>query len=70
MQVKQAFIFSILVVLIGNVMGFFVGRALSVDLPPVCKKWNTNYIMELSLFLTGFVSFLVYNTKSFKSFVV
>jgi hypothetical protein len=51
-------------------MGFFVGRALSVDLPPVCKKWNTNYIMEISLFLTGFVSFLVYNTKSFKSFMV
>ena len=70
MQVKEAFIFSILVVVIGNIMGFFVGRALSIDLPSVCKKWNTNYIMEISLFLTGFVSFLVYNTKSFTSFMV
>ena len=31
-----------------------------VDLPPVCKDWNKNYIMEISLFLTGFLTHLAF----------
>lgn len=57
---KDAFLFALLVVVIGNVVGFFVGATLGVDLPPVCKKWNKNYVMEISLFITGFVSYLVF----------
>lgn len=58
---KEALLFSILVVIVGNIMGFFVGLSLGVDLPPVCKKWNKNYIMEITLFITGMISFLLYD---------
>lgn len=57
---KDAILFAILLVVIGNIVGYFVGAALGVDLPPVCKKWNKNYIMEISLFITGFISYLVF----------
>ena len=57
---KDALFFAILVVLIGNIIGFFVGAAFGVDLPPVCKKWNKNHVMEISLFITGFISYLVF----------
>ena len=57
---KDAFLFALLVVVVGNVVGFFVGATLGVDLPPVCKKWNQNYVMEISLFITGFIAYLVF----------
>ena len=60
LYMKDALFFALLVVIVGNIAGFFVGATLGVDLPPVCKKWNQNYIMEISLFITGFVSYLVF----------
>lgn len=55
----EALVVGVLVVVVGTVVGFFVGRVASVDLPAVCKKWNKNHVMEISLFLTGFITHIL-----------
>ncbi len=44
---------GILNVVIGSIVGFFIGRSMGMDLPVICKQWNKNHIMEISLFITG-----------------
>jgi hypothetical protein len=56
---KEAFVVGILVVVVGTLVGFGFGKLFSTDLPPVCKDWNKNYIMELSLFVTGFIAHIL-----------
>ena len=55
----EAVIVWIMVVVVGSGVGYLVGRVNSVDLPKVCKKWNKNHVMEISLFLTGVVLHLL-----------
>lgn len=55
----EAFIVGIATVVIGTIIGFIIGRSISVDLPKLCKEWNKNHIMEISLFFTGFILHLV-----------
>ena len=55
----EAFAVGIATVIIGSFVGFLIGRSSSVDLPKLCKEWNKNHIMEISLFLTGFILHLL-----------
>ena len=48
-------------VIIGTIVSFIVGKLNKSSLPPVCKDWNKNFIMEICLFLTGFLSYFVYH---------
>ena len=41
--------------LVSNVMRMFTKNSL----PAVCKSWNKNHVMEIALFLTGFVAHLL-----------
>ena len=50
----EAFIVGIMTVIVGTIVGFFIGKFFSSNLPKVCKKWNKNHVMEISLFFTGF----------------
>ena len=45
---------GIITVVVGTIAGLVVGKLFSSNLPKVCKKWNKNHVMEISLFLTGF----------------
>ncbi len=49
----EALVVGIMVVVAGSLVSFLVGLMFKTDLPPVCKDWNKNYVMELSLFFTG-----------------
>jgi len=55
----ESVVVGLLVLAVGTVVSFGVGALFSVDLPAVCRKWNKNHIMELCLFLTGFVAHLL-----------
>ncbi len=53
------------IMLIGTVVGYFVGYFMRVflpttKLPVVCKRWNRYHVMEISLFLTGFLGHLLF----------
>ena len=60
LDIKQALVFSFIVLLVGIVVGFIIGQIFKSDLPSVCKKWNKHHVMEISLLITGFISYLVF----------
>tara|TARA_B100000508_G_C11459498_1_gene278442 strand:- start:1959 stop:2234 length:276 start_codon:yes stop_codon:yes gene_type:complete len=55
----EAIICGLVILIIGSIVGFVLSKLTVSDLPPVCKDWNKNFIMEISLFLTGFFAFLL-----------
>ena len=56
----EALVVGVSVVAFGTLITWIIGNSLKVDLPPVCKDWNKNYVMEISLFLTGFFAHLFF----------
>ena len=56
----EAFFVGIAIVVMGTLVAGSFALFMKSDLPPVCKDWNKNYVMELSLFFTGFVSHLLF----------
>ena len=52
--IYEAVLAGIFVVVIGSIVGYILGRFFSTKLPIVCRTWNKNHIMEISLFFTGF----------------
>ena len=61
----EALVVGIVTVISGTIVTYFIGRTFSVDLPPVCKNWNKNYAMEISLFFTGVFAHLVFEGLGF-----
>ena len=55
----EAVVIGIATIFIGTAVGYFVGKQSSIDLPSLCKEWNKNHIMEISLFFTGFFLHLI-----------
>ena len=57
----EAFIVGISTVIMGIIVTY-VMRAVSPSsqVPTVCKDWNKNHVMEMSLFLTGFFLHIAY----------
>lgn len=56
----KALIIGILTVIVGSIIGYVMSNTKGTnDLPNECKSWNKNYVMEKSLFLTGFVTYLL-----------
>lgn len=53
--IKEATFVGILTALIGYVASAIVKPYFKVDLPEICKSWNKKYLMEMSLFVTGFL---------------
>ena len=56
----EAFFVGIVIVIMGTLVAGSFAFFMKSDLPPVCKDWNKNYVMELSLFFTGVVSHLFF----------
>lgn len=61
-NLTDAVVFGIIVLIMGGVTHVVLGNIsqLSVQLPPVCKDWNKYHVMEISLFVTGFLSYIVF----------
>lgn len=50
----QAVMFGVVVVLIGLILSMIFGF-LKPELPEECAIWNKYYVMEITLFLNGFI---------------
>lgn len=61
MDIPDSIIYSFLFVIVGTVVGGIIGKLFSSDLPKVCKSWNKNHVMEISLFFTGLVMYYLYD---------
>lgn len=57
---KEAIIVGILIVFFGTIISFIISKFYVTDLPPACKDWNKNFVMEICLFLTGFIAHVVF----------
>ena len=57
--IKQSIVFGLLFIIFGHISSKIVKPYFKVDLPEVCKSWNKKYLMEASLFTTGFLAFFV-----------
>ena len=56
----EGFFVGLSIVIIGTLVSGIFALTMKSDLPPVCKDWNKNYAMELSLFFTGFVTHIFF----------
>jgi len=56
----EAFGVGLVVLVVGTLVGFILGKIMSVDLPKACEQWNQYHIMELSLFITGALTHIVF----------
>lgn len=55
----EAIIVGIMMAVVGNITPAIIGKRFSVELPDVCNTWNKYYVMEISLFMTGFIVHLL-----------
>tara|TARA_Y100000389_G_C17322634_1_gene443872 strand:- start:95 stop:367 length:273 start_codon:yes stop_codon:yes gene_type:complete len=58
--ILEAVLVGVVLVVVGTVVTYGVSKFSTSDLPPVCKDWNKNYMMELSLFATGVLTHLTF----------
>ena len=63
----EGFFVGLSIVIIGTLVSGIFALTMKSDLPPVCKDWNKNYIMELSLFLTGALTHLFFELLGLNS---
>ena len=54
-----SFLAGVAAILLGYIAGFIVRPFLSVDLPDVCRGWNRKFVMEATLFIVGWLLYLV-----------
>lgn len=57
--IAESAIVGVMTVIVGSLVGFILSKFVPSDLPKVCKKWNNFYVMEISLFFTGFIIHLL-----------
>lgn len=50
----QAVMFGVVAILLGLILSMVFGF-LKPELPEECSEWNKYYVMEVILFLTGFI---------------
>ena len=59
MNIKKSILIGIITVIIGTIISFLLGDSLSVELPVICNSWNKYHVMEISLFFTGSVVYII-----------
>jgi len=55
----EACVMGLLVMLVGVIGSKIVKPYFGVSLPEICKSWNKKYVMEASLFTTGFLLHII-----------
>lgn len=65
----QAVMFGIVTVLLGLILSTAFGF-LKPELPAECEMWDKYYVMEIVLFLTGFIIRYLLNHKSVSKYML
>jgi len=55
----EAFFVGLVIVAVGLISSKLLRPYFKVDLPEICRSWNKKHIMEISLFTTGFLSYVL-----------
>ena len=65
----KACVTGLVFIVLGLLMGM-VFKGLKPQLPADCDKWDDNYVMEVSLFVAGFVFRYALQIPAFSNFVL
>lgn len=65
----QAVMFGVVTVLLGLILSMVFGF-LKPELPVECEVWDEYYVMEVTLFLTGFVIRYLLTNQSVSKYMV
>ncbi len=57
--VVGALVFAVVTVLVGALVGFVLKTLKPVEIPAECRNWNKHHIMEITLFITGAIVWLI-----------
>ncbi len=63
--VLTGLVFVLLAIVLGHVF-----KNLKPELPKECEDWDKNYVMEVSLFFTGFVFRYLLEIKTFAAYII
>ena len=55
----EAIAVGIIVLIVGSIVSAVFRLFTSKSLPSVCKDWNKYYVMEICLFITGFLTHIL-----------
>ena len=58
LYLREAVYAGILAIVFGWIASFIVRPFFKVSLPEICKEWNKKRVMEVSLFVAGFLGWL------------
>lgn len=53
--IKKSIFIGLCTVVTGHISAKIAGPYFKVDLPEACKQWNAKNLMEVMLFMTGFL---------------
>ena len=56
----EAVLVGVGVVILGTIVSYGISKLNPVKLESKCRDWNKYYVMELSLFLTGFLFHIIF----------
>ena len=65
----QAILFGVVTILIGLLLSWTL-QSLKPELAKECEEWDKYYVMEISLFLTGFILRLLLGTDFGKQYLI
>ena len=65
----KACVTGLVFIVLGLIMSMAF-KSLKPQLPADCDKWDDNYVMEISLFVAGFVFRYALQVPAFSSFVL
>ena len=64
--ISEACFVGILLIIIGSIVAFLIRKTnYSPELPETCRRWNQYHVMEICLFITGFLTHLLLEYSPF-----
>lgn len=66
----EAIIVGIVILGVGAIVSLIISLIFKTNLPKICKTWNKHYVMEISLFLTGFFAHLFFELVGLNAYYV
>lgn len=56
----EAIVVGLVITVVGSIISWLIRFVWKSSVPENCKDWNKYYVMEIALFLTGFLSHLLF----------
>jgi len=60
-KIINMILYGIITVIVGYIVGYLLEHVKKTKIPENCKDWNKNHIMEISLFITGAITWYIYS---------